>query len=137
MDLTQPDNTKLIELLKDWSKEPIFKNYEKVMNELINGNSFLMLPSQNDNNSEKGWRTSQDETLSLTCIFEVNGLKVIGGFTDDDAIIRWAKGHATYTSMRSQEVLELCEREDIYKIVINSDSPNIFLAQRKTGNMQK
>src|ERR1700712_3994117 len=133
MNLSNPDNTKLILLLNAWCKDPVFKNYEKVMNELVNGKSFLMLPSQNANQVEKGWRTSKDEKLSLTCIFEVDGQKVIGGFTDDDAIIRWAKGTATYTSMRSQEVLQLCEREDIYKIVINSDSPNLFLAQRKNS----
>jgi len=137
MHLTQPDNAKLIALLNDWSKEPIFKNYKNVMDELMNGNSFLMLPSQNDKKAESEWRISNGETSGLTCIFEVDGLKVIGGFTDDGAITRWAKGHATYTSMRSQEVLELCEREDIYKIVINSDSPNIFLVQRKIGNMHK
>jgi len=132
MDLIEPNNTKLIMLLNTWSKEPIFKNYEKVMDELMNGNSFLMLPSQNDDQTEKKWRVSQGETLSLTCIFEVDGIKIIGGFTDDEAIVRWAKGHTTYTSIRSQEVLQLCERESIYKIVINSNSPNIFLAQRNT-----
>jgi hypothetical protein len=132
MELSEPNNTKLIALLNDWSKDPIFNNYEKVMDELVNGSSFLMLPSQNDKQAGKDWRVSKDETLNLTCIFEVDGQKIIGGFTDDDAIIRWAKGAATYTSMRSQEVLQLCEREGIYKIVINSDSPNIFLAQRKT-----
>ncbi|MHB8206171.1 SseB family protein [Mucilaginibacter sp.] len=129
MNLSKTDNTKLITLLNAWSKDPVFKNYEKVMNELVNGNSFLMLPSQNADQAEKGWRrTSKGEKLSLTCIFEVDGQKIIGGFTDKEAIVKWAKGAATYMSMRSQDVLNLCEREDIYKIVINSDSPNIFLA---------
>lgn len=131
MHSSEPDNKRLITLLNDWSKEPVFKNYEKVMVELINGNSFLMLPSQNEPQVECVWHTSKGEKLNLTCIFEVDGQKVIGGFTDKDAIVNWAKGNTTYTSMRSQDVLQLCEREDIYKIVINSNSPNIFLAQRK------
>jgi hypothetical protein len=117
--------------LNKWAENPSGKNFERVMSELVNGNSFLMLPSINDDEIKPGWIVVEgSKSLKLTCLYEVEGVKVIGGFTDNESVYRWSKASAPYTSMRSQDVFKLCEANDIYKIVINSDSPNIFLAQR-------
>jgi len=124
------DNTKLISLLDNWGKSPSSKNFEKVMYELLNGNSFLMLPSVKQYPTGFTWTTSTNETLDLTCIFEVDGIKILGAFTDEEAITNWTKNPQPYIALKSKDVLELCEMNNIYKIVINSDSPNIFLAER-------
>ena len=129
------DNFRLIKLLDDWGKYPSGKNFEKVMHELLNGNSFLMLPSNNTHVTGRKWTASEDEKLDLCCIYEVDGLKVIGVFTDDASFSRWSKRERTYVKMKTKDVLKLCEMNNIYKIVINSDSPNIFLARRSTEHL--
>jgi len=59
----------------------------------------------------------------------------LGAFTDEVAISNWAKGTQPYVSMNTKDVLKLCEMNNIYKIVINSDSPNIFLARRSREHL--
>jgi hypothetical protein len=130
------DNIRLNSLLDNWGKEPSGKNFEKVMQELLNGNSYLILPSAK-NKHEPGfqWTTSANEKLILTCIFEVEGVSVLGAFTNESAISNWAKGPQPYVMMKTKAVLELCEKNNIYKIVLNSDSPNIFLAERSRKHL--
>jgi len=57
----QPDNTILISLLNEWAKDMSEDNYIKVRRELIDGNSFLLLPAPGKNEaiSEK-WDTSSE-----------------------------------------------------------------------------
>ena len=125
------DNTKLNSLLNDWGKGPSGKNFERVMDELVNGNSYLILPTA-ESKHQLGfkWTPSPNEKLGLTCIFEVDGVKMLGAFTNNDTISNWANGPQPYIMMKTKDVLKMCEMNNIYKIVINSDSPNIFLAER-------
>ena len=125
-------NTRLIFLLNEWSKNPSGKNFEKVMDELINGNSYLLLPSIAEALGNKSFTVTDNETkLPLTCIYEVDGVRVLGAFTDETSLHNWSKKSCHYIAMSTKEILKMCEMNDIYKIVINSDSPDIFLVQRK------
>jgi len=59
-----------------------------VVSELLNGNSFLLLPSENDGSNPDTWKTAQENTeLKLTCVFNLDGLKVLGAFTDENALL--------------------------------------------------
>ena len=130
------DNNKLNPLLNDWGKGPSGKNFERVMDELVNGNSYLILPTvENKHQVSFQWTASANEKLGLTCIFEVDGVKILGAFTDNDTISNWAKGPHPCIMMKTKDVLKLCEMNNIYKIVINSDSPNIFLAERSRKHL--
>jgi hypothetical protein len=135
--LGNPDNTRLIFLLNNYIKNRGNENYKLVVDELLNGNSFLMLPSINDETASKEWTVSKENTsLKLTTIFNLDGLKVLGAFTDSEAVYTWAKKSTPYTSVKSQAVLEMCKEMDISRIVINSDSPNMFVIERER-NMQE
>ena len=58
-----PDNTKLLGLLDlYWKEDGGGDTYKNVMLELINGNSFLMFPTQNDNTDPDKWTTTEKET---------------------------------------------------------------------------
>lgn len=128
----ESDNTRLIFLLNEWSKNPSGKNFEKVMDELINGNSYLLLPSIAEALGNKSFTAADSETkLPLTCIYEVDGVRVLGAFTDETSLYNWSKNSSHYIAMTTKGILKMCEMNDIYKIVINSDSPDIFLVQRK------
>jgi len=132
----ESDNTKLIFFLNEWSKNPSGKNFEKVMYELINGNSYLLLPSTAEALGNRTFIIADSKTmLPLTCIYKVDGIRVLGAFTDETSLYSWSKNSSHYIAMSSKEILKMCEMNDIYKIVINSDSPDIFLVQRKGGKL--
>jgi hypothetical protein len=128
----ESDNTRLNFFLNEWGKNPSGKNFEKVMDELVSGNSYLLLPSIAETLGDRGFAVAKSGTkLPLTCIYEVDGIRVLGAFTHETSLYNWAKTSAHYIAMRSKAILKMCEMNDIYKIVINSDSPDTFLVQRK------
>ena len=90
---TTPENSKLFELIEIYQKQNGGGNsYKNVVLELMNGNSFLLLPSQNDNELSTSWTTTKtDTTLKLTCIYNLDGLKVLGAFTDEQSLLNWTK----------------------------------------------
>lgn len=103
-------------------------NYVKVRNELMEGNSFLMLPSGKNEAISEGWYSNSEVShIQLGSLNTKDGIKVLGAFTDSDSVLRWSKAKQVLcTSLRSQTVLEICERNGIKRVVINSGSDNIF-----------
>lgn len=136
--LTNPDNSNLFELLEIYRKQNgKGDSYNNVVLELMNGNSFLLLPSQNDNEGSGTWTTAQkDTTLKLTCVYNIDGLKVLGAFTDENSLLVWAKKPTQYTALSSKDVLKLCEEQLIERIVVNSDLPTMFVLERNRTNIK-
>ncbi len=66
----------------------------------------------------------------------MDGLKVLGAFTDEESLLSWAKKPTAYTALESKAVLELCEKELIERIVINSDLPTMFVLERDRENIE-
>jgi len=135
---TDPENSKLFKLLDIYQRQNgKGESYKNVVSELMNGNSFLLLPSENDKGNSDTWTTTkEDTTLNLTCIFNLDGLKVLGAFTDENALLSWAKKPTQYTGLSSQDVLKLCEENLIDRIVINSDLPTMFVLERNRENIK-
>ena len=136
--LTGPDNSKLFQLLDIYQKQNgKGDSYKNVVSELMNGNSFLLLPSQNDNKIPENWTTTEkNTTLKLTCIYNLDGLKVLGAFTDENALFSWAKKPKPYTALLSKDVLKLCEKQLIERIIINSDLPTMFVLEKNRENIK-
>ena len=131
------NNSKLIQLLDKSCKDlNNHENYSKVMEELLNGSSILLLSSQNyDNNKE--WTTlQQGSTLKLTCVFDLDGLKVLGAFTDEQSLLDYTKRETSYTAMKSQDVLNFCETNGIDRIVINGGQKNVWFTEKSKDNVQ-
>lgn len=135
---THPENTRLLELIKTYQKRNgKGDTYKNVVLELMDGNSFLLLPSQNDHELSKGWATTKtDTTLKLTCIYNLDGLKILGAFTDEQSMLSWAKKPTEYTAIYSKDILKLCEEQLIERIVINSNQPNMFVLERSSENVK-
>lgn len=130
-----PENTKLNYLLDIWGENPSNENYEEVMNEILNGDCFLLLPSVNE--SESGvWKTAEENTmLNLTSVFNLDGLKVLGAFSNEKALVEWAKQPTQYTAIPTATVIEMCREQAIDRIVINSDQKNMFVLERNRENI--
>lgn len=122
------DNSRLMELLVAHGRTHDPKDADRVYEELLQKRAILLLPSVNDGHQELGWRTiAAGEKLKLTSVFDVDGLKVLGAFTDEQALFQWAKRPTTYTAMPAHSVLEMCETEGIGRLVINSDQSTMFV----------
>lgn len=128
MNSIKPDNSKLTALLNAWAKDMSKDNYGRVRKELMEGNSFLMLPSGESGDAVEGWKKVAEGTkIQLASLYTVKGVKTLGVFTDVDSVLRWSKGKPMYcNSFNSETVFEICERNGIKRIVINSGSENIF-----------
>ena len=105
--------------------------YKDVILELLNGDSLLLLPSDNDGlgNNEQD-TASESKTLKLSSVFNVDGVKVLGAFTDEKALFSWAKQPIPYKMLESKDVLKLCEETAIGRIVINSGLPTMFVLEQ-------
>jgi hypothetical protein len=128
-----PDNTKLLQLLDIyWKADGKDSTYEKVVLELMKGNSFLLLPGPNEFGKQTGgWMTTKEAmTMKLSSLYTLDGLKVLAAFTDEKALLDWSKRPCPYTSIRSQDVLNLCEANGIVRIVINNNSSNAFVLEK-------
>jgi hypothetical protein len=137
--VVRPDNTKLLFYINNWVENPSRENYRIVVEEFTNGDSYLLLPSINDENiTNNDWQTAKtDTTLKLTTIFNLDGLKVLGAFTDEKALYFWAKKPTTYTALASKRIIPLCQENHISRIVINSGSRNMFVMERNKENLKE
>jgi hypothetical protein len=129
-----PDNTKLLKLIDAyWKANGGGQTYGNVISELTRGNSFLMLPTKNDlGEGFKDWqKTDQKITLLITSIVDVDGIKALGAFTDEQALLKWTKQASRQSSMRSQDVLKLCAQNGVDRIVINSGQSNMFVLENE------
>ena len=122
-----------------WKSDGKGDAYKNVVLELMNGNSFLMLPGSNGSqNGSDGWVTTDEKkTLGLTSIYTLDGLKVLAAFTDERVLLDWAKKPCAYTSMRSQAVLQMCEDNGITRIIINNNSSNTFVLEKDRSNNEE
>jgi hypothetical protein len=128
-----PENKQLLSYIAEWYKQPSDETYKQAVMELMEGKPTLLLPSVNKNFNIQtdGWQTSDTNTsLKLTCIYEIEGLKVLGAFTDEDALLIWSKNPTEYVALKSDDVLKLCEQNGISRLVINSNCYNMFVMQR-------
>ncbi|MES2060948.1 MAG: SseB family protein [Bacteroidota bacterium] len=128
-----PENKQLLGYIAEWYKQPSDETYKKTVMELMNGKPTLLLPSVNNeiNIGPDGWQTSDANTsLKLTCIYEIEGLKALGAFTDEEALLTWSQNRTEYVALKSNDVLKLCEQNGISRLVINSNCYNMFVMQR-------
>lgn len=131
-----PENTKLIYLLDAWGDNPSEDNYRAVMNEIVAGNCFLLLPSVNDGRVSNVWHTLETGSkLVLSSVFDSDGLKVLGAFSDEPSLWEWCKQPAEYTAMAMRDLVGFCREQGIDRIVINSGRKNSFVLDRERRNI--
>ena len=130
-----PENTKLNYLLDIWGENPSDDNYREVMHEILNGNCFLLLPSVNESESGVWTIAKENSTLSLTSVFNLDGLKILGAFSNEKALVDWAKQPSQYTAVPTATVIDMCKEQGIDRIVINSDQKNMFVLERNRENI--
>jgi len=126
------NNSKLLDLINNYYQQNGKNNtYRDVALEIINGNSHLLLPSVNDS-SENNTSTISEKgkKLKISSIFDVEGVKVLGAFTDENALYSWTKKPTQYTLLHTKDVLQICEENGIKRVVINSNQPTMFVLEQ-------
>ncbi len=131
-----PDNTRLTYLLDIYGQYRSNENYKAVLDEITTGNSFLLLPSVNERGDSNGWQTAQvGTTINLASIFNLDGLKVLGAFSDETALVKWTNRETQYTAIKTQDLVDFCKQNNVDRIVINSDQKNMFVLERNRENI--
>lgn len=131
-----PDNTRLLYLLDIYCSNSNSETYGAVMEEITSGNACLLLTSKERERTEYGWHTAQEgETLEFNCVFEVEGLSVLAAFTDEAALLEWAKQPMHYIALPTANVIDFCQQNNIDRVVINSDQKNMFVMERDRSHI--
>ena len=126
-----PDNKKLLELLNDYSKDNKYDNYKKVVEELTEGNAYLLLPSnKNYGDKYKSWAPVEKGHKIDLGIYFVDGLKAIAAFSSEEALFTWKKKVTEYISLPSKAIIEICEANGIDRIVVDNKLPTMVVLQR-------
>ena len=127
------DNTKLLLLIEDWiSANGKGNTYENVLMEILNGNSCLFVQTYGEQVTEtKTYVAGENEKLKLG-IYEIQGKKYFGAFTDLDLLEKWLKVRGSYAQLSSKVLLEMAEETKVDGIIINSSYRNMFAIFRKS-----
>ena len=129
---TTYDNTRLFQLLEEYIKDNKYENYVKAATELTEGNAYLVLPTEHDDDERlKTWAPVPKEYKISLGIYFIDGLKATAAFTSKDALFEWAKKPTTCISLSSKTVIEICEAHEIDRIVIDSKLRTMIVLQRK------
>ena len=118
-------------VLAQWGAENSEANFEAVVKELFQGTGNLLVPVAPDTRDG-----APEGSVQLTSIFEVEGMLIFGAFSTEKAIFAWAGQDIQYTTMSTQEVLDFCETENMTRLVINSNQPDMFVLERETPTIE-
>lgn len=134
---SKQDNTRLNYLLSIYGQHRSQENYTEVMNEILHGSSFLLIPTANNKNYDTGWHTANaGTTISIKSIVEMDGLKVLGAFSDEHSMLEWTKTITEYTAIPSQTVLDMCNEMQVDRIVINTGQKNMYILEKNRDLLQ-
>ncbi|MCO6148849.1 SseB family protein [Flavobacterium sp. NRK1] len=123
--------SKLLDLINIYhEKDRNNDSYKDVILELMNGESLLYIPSPNDGAENNDTQQGETKTLKLSSVFNIDGITVLGAFTDENALFTWAKQPTPYKMLQSKDVLKICEQNAIQRIVINSNQSTMFVLQQ-------
>jgi len=133
-------NSKLDRLLDTWERQESQQSYLAVVKELFDGDSYLFLPSINEDSQKAGEIKNYDlnEAINLTSIKEQDGISVLYVFSNADSLLGRTGKESQYTIMPARDIFNICEEQDIDRIIINSGQKNTFVLNRNhekaTGN---
>ena len=133
------ENTKLLSLMeKSRVANGDQGTYKNVVMELMEGNSILIVPTAADNTkpSEKWTKLEEKKTITITSIFNQDGIKALAAFTDIESLQLWSKQECRYVAMPSKNILTFVQANGIDRIVINSGRLNMFVLERDTSNLK-
>lgn len=127
------DNNRLIRLLDKWGREETSFCFQAVCHELLEGNSFFLIPTINNTDEKQGEWKSLEEGLSLqlASVEKVEEIKTLFAFSDEEALRTWRKEEGHYNLLKTQDVFEICRRTEIDRIVINNGQRNTFTIERQ------
>ncbi len=112
-------------LLDNWSNDPSNATFEAVLHELFEGTSSLLVPiAEND---ERG--------MQLSSVYDMEGLMVLGAFSNEATLFKWAEQEIPFTTITSQVLVEFCQKNGIGRIIINSNQPDMFVLEGTAPNV--
>lgn len=126
------DNSKLLSLIEDWlSQNGKGNTYRNVVMELLNGNGCLFVQTHGEQvNETKTYIANENDKLKIG-IYEIEGKKFFGAFTEIDLLEKWLKVRGSYAQLSSKVLMEMADVENVDGIIINSGFRNMFAVFRK------
>lgn len=130
--MTYPENTRLLQLLQEYRNDNKYSNYVKVVEEITDGNAYLLLESDKDYGDKYNtWTPTEKGQKIHFGIYFVNGLKAIAAFSSEDALFTWKKKVTKYISLPAKALIEICKTNGIDRIVVDRSLPTMVVLERQ------
>ncbi|MCW1149167.1 SseB family protein [Flavobacterium lacisediminis] len=130
-----PDNSVLLQLIQAYHYNKMPENYGKVIEELYGPRSFLFVPTADKHEHSNGWEKSKGgDVIDFATVYNLDGLLVLGVFTSEEALSKWTKEEMGYIAIPSKTIMEIAERENFGRVVIDSDQDTMFVLERNVSN---
>lgn len=130
-----PDNSVLLELIHAYRQHPSSDSYSKVIEELYGSRAFLVVPTGEKHEYSNEWKKSKGgDVIDFATVYNLDGLLVLGVFTSEEALSKWITEEMGYIAIPSKTIMEIAERENFGRIVIDSDQETMFVLERNVSN---
>jgi hypothetical protein len=100
--------------------------------ELLNGNSGLFVQTHGEQIEETRSFVSDENSILKMGIYEIQGKKYFGAFTELDLLEKWVKIRGSYAKVGSKTLLEMADKTNVDGIIINSSYKNMFVVFRNS-----
>ena len=125
------DNTKLLSLIEEWlAADGKANTYKNVVLELLNGNGCLFVQTHGEQVYETVTYVAGENDKLKMGIYEIDGKKYFGAFTELDLLQKWLKVRGSYAQLSSKALIEMADKTEVDGIIINSSYRNMFVVFR-------
>ena len=128
------DNSKLLELIQEWKasgESPIA--YNKVIRELYDGNSFLVVETKNTPEEMRHYDLTKDDVRHYMPYYTVNGQKYFAAFTKMELFEKFMEGKPGFAlTMPAYLLLETVDKTTLGGVIIDTNTKSLFVAYRRT-----
>lgn len=133
-DTFKPDNTNLLIKIKAFQTNQNQETFGAVLEELQGDNAYLLVPTSSPvtgENPEKRWTTlEKGKQISFTSVFEKEGKLLMGVFSSQATLMRWATETKPFITLPAKEVLEIAVEYKISQLIIDSNQDSMFVLGR-------
>jgi hypothetical protein len=134
--IDEVDNRALVEDLLKFNQCRTNESYSKIVNNFIDGNYHLYIPSNYDGKiSNKAQILDPGKSLKITSVFNIDGLQVIGVFSTEKSLYKYTKESTNFTLLNSKFILDYCQRNEINRVVIDSNQETMFVLEKSHDNI--
>ncbi len=129
------NNNRLNTLLTKWEATKNETMYRCIVDELVNGETYLYVPTNNKFLSDKIYGDEPfEDGVRFTSVLNNDGLLSIVVFSSEQNLKMWAKQDIGFIKFATKSLLKFCDTKLIARIIIDAQRPSLFVLEKNLRN---